>query len=332
MGFLEIHFLKAVIVLTVYPKFFLAFDPTKSFSNESCNLQTVPLDIPLDTTLVNLGSNRIELIDWFPALTSLDTLRLTLNLLTSFPNLTSAAGTLRVLHVDYNRISQIDKDFLQALTSLNHLYLTGNRLTAEAIPYTTTPMAVSLLHLQQNPLGTVPRMGTLGATIGLLSLAWAGINNVHEEDFNQFPVIYTIYLSFNNLTSFPVLPRWPRTITQLDLARNPIPNLPVEELSKNQFTLINLSGTKVNRIPNFCHSGIVLVINWEDGSIPTPIQCDCHAIWGELSGAWGFTYPTCVGPAGLVGITLNTVPISHLVCQGTNTIVTIVDQLYTCIV
>ncbi len=100
------------------------------------------------------------------ALENLTALYLSLNRLTTFPNLTPMRSTLRALYLDSNRISDINKDALWNLTNLEILDLSHN-VNLTHFPYTDSAN-LQQLHLAGTAVSSLTPM--LGESIVRLDL------------------------------------------------------------------------------------------------------------------------------------------------------------------
>ena len=237
-----------------------------SFPKEICSFSQL--------AILNLENNKIKQI---PAeieqLKCLSELNLSKNELESLPKQFFQLLELRVVKMENNQLKTIPGDFIQ-LKNLEELRLSGNKI--EVIPIALTELQkLTALHLDENHISKMPEKilfhtwKTLSfennqiapvkmLIFKLLRRTGREINEINfsnllvtelPEEFNCLPKIYSLNLSNNSMEFFKINFANLMELETLNLSRNLLLSISVENNEKNPIKLANL--TNVNCSENF---------------------------------------------------------------------------------
>ena len=139
-------------------------------------------------TVLYLTHNSITTVD--PAriepLKRLETLRMSKNLLTAFPNVTALGDTLVKLYLNGNSITTIDQALLAPLIQLTLLRLRDNKITI--LPEMDHQPALSSLYLSDNPIGSASCTSV------------QALNGVSDVRLDRTPLTHLPSATFNKTT------------------------------------------------------------------------------------------------------------------------------------
>ncbi|XP_068229005.1 chaoptin [Palaemon carinicauda] len=221
---------------------------------------------------LKLAVNSIRKVedDAFEGLISLETLHLDDDNILSIPSTAlSMVQKLKTLSLDYNRVGVISATSLQTASSLHHLSIAYN-IIRELPPGTFTNFTdLESLNLYGNHLQYIVPESLTGLRESLKELN-LGLNLLSELPQFDFPLLESLILSKNNITSLPsdafvLLPE----LRMLDLSENHLTLLPVTLLHPmKKLTTLDLSMNKIMEIrPGQFIESPINVINLQNNEI-----------------------------------------------------------------
>ncbi|XP_049895117.1 extracellular matrix protein 2 [Epinephelus moara] len=241
--------------LTYFPP--LSIPELKSLSLEGNTISSIPAEafngIP-NLEWINLKKNKLTSAGIgakaFKGLKMLRRLYLDGNLLETVP--ADLPPTLQELKINENRLTEMDKNSFQDLSSLVILELEGNLLSEGNVnPLAFAPLhQLSYLRLGRNHFRTIPQ----GLPPALLELYLENnlIEEISETVFNQTHSLNIISLRHNRLDETRIAPlAWinHRNLESIDLSHNDLYLVP-SYLPRSLVHLV-LVGNKIERIPGF---------------------------------------------------------------------------------
>ncbi|KAK8719617.1 hypothetical protein OTU49_013907 [Cherax quadricarinatus] len=221
---------------------------------------------------LKLGVNSIRKVekDAFEGLTSLEILQLDDDNILAIPWAALAkVRTLTTLSLDYNRVGVISATSLQTVIGLFHLSIAHNII--RELPQGTFSNFTDLesLNLYGNQLQNLVPESLLGLRESLKELN-LGLNLLSELPQFDFPLLNTLILSKNNITSLPsdafvLLPE----LKMLDLSENHLSSLPVTLLHPvKKLSTLDLSMNQIAEIrPGQFNESFINVINLQHNEI-----------------------------------------------------------------
>ncbi|XP_042219703.1 protein artichoke-like [Homarus americanus] len=221
---------------------------------------------------LKLGVNSIRKVEEeaFEGLTSLETLQLDDDNILAIPwTALAKVRTLTSLTLDYNRVGVISASSLQTVTSLHHLSIAHNII--RELPQGTFSNFTYLesLNLYGNQLQNLIPESLIGLRESLKELN-LGLNLLSELPQFDFPLLNTLVLSKNNITSLPsdafvLLPE----LKMLDLSENHLSSLPVTLLHPvRKLSTLDLSMNQIVEIrPGQFNESFINVINLQHNEI-----------------------------------------------------------------
>ncbi|KAK8393244.1 hypothetical protein O3P69_013333 [Scylla paramamosain] len=222
--------------------------------------------------ILKLAVNSMRQVDEdaFDGLSSLETLHLDDDNILSIPwTALAKVGTLTELSLDYNRVGVISADSLQTLTGLHQLSIAHN-IIRELPPGTFSNFtSLESLNLYGNQLQNIIPESLIGLRNSLKSLN-LGLNRLNELPQFDFPLLESLVLSKNNITSLPsdvfvLLPE----LKMLDLSENHLSLLPVTLLHPiRKLSTLDLSKNQITEIrPGQFNESFINVINFQHNKI-----------------------------------------------------------------
>ena len=207
----------------------------KCYSQNIINLDGIQYFTNINTLEVKYNPN-LHTIPNIDGLTSITTLGLDSNDLTSLPNLSTLVN-LQVLSFHHNRVA-----VLPSLTNLNQLtilFAQSNQLTA--LPNLTTLVNLDKLFISDNPITLIPSLSGLGK----LTYFSSHRNLINAmPSVNNSPLLQYLVCSENNVTAVPTI----TNCTQLkelwmpDCKLTTLPNLS----SFSLLTTVNVSNSELS--------------------------------------------------------------------------------------
>ncbi|ELU09484.1 hypothetical protein CAPTEDRAFT_200354 [Capitella teleta] len=169
------------------------------------NLTQMPFElIPKETILLKFSGNYLKILEFQAGYTSLETIVLKQNQLSTFPDLREVGTTLTKLLLPNNNISYIKPDFLNALTALEELNLGFNSLTT--IPDVSGPGgSLSLLKIYYNPLQKFPSMRNIGKTLKELGIGDTLLEHISFRQVSEMPNLEILGVSNVTMRHLPNL-------------------------------------------------------------------------------------------------------------------------------
>lgn len=217
-------------------------------------LTAIPLDLPVGTVSLNLGHNRLSVInpESFDNLLHLRELRLDHNELTSIPDLGQAASKIVSLYLHHNKIQSIDGRMTRELASLETLDLSNNDITELRGQSFPAGLQIRDLYLGNNKIKDleIGALDHLGATLQVLRLSRNRISQIPVRAF-QLPKLIQLELNrnrirqvegltFQGLSSLEVLKLQRNSISKLtDGAFYDLAKMKVLHLDYNSLTEVN---------------------------------------------------------------------------------------------
>merc|ERR1719270_3099101 len=143
------------------------------------------------------------------------------NLLTSLPSTISSLANLRFLDLSYNRITYIDSNIFENLTSLSHLNLEANHLDQSSnLSLLHLEASLSHLSLANNGLSRLPDLfKETFSRLSRLDLANNRLSVIPNTFLRNIPNLEELILD-NNLIETIVLEPLPLTVRTLSLLGN----------------------------------------------------------------------------------------------------------------
>ncbi|XP_029991238.1 leucine-rich repeats and immunoglobulin-like domains protein 1 isoform X2 [Sphaeramia orbicularis] len=217
-------------------------------------LTGTPLDLPDRTVSLNLGHNKLTVIDAeaFANLPNLRELRLDHNELTSIPDLGQAASKIVSLYLHHNKIRTIDGRRTRELVSVETLDLSNNDITELRGHCFPAGLQIRDLYLSNNKISVLElgALDHLGSTLQVLRLSRNRINQIPVRAF-QLPRLTQLELNrnrirqvegltFQGLSSLEVLKLQRNSISKLtDGAFWDLAKMKVLHLDYNSLTEVN---------------------------------------------------------------------------------------------
>ena len=231
----------------------IAVDIACAYTNTSSGLTEVPSDIPSSDTSVNLGNNAISNLDGrLDHMTDLKKLLVKGNNFVTFPNLVMICGTLKVLDVGRNDISEIDPALLIPCVMLTELYIAENKLA------------------------TFPDLSPVGNTLQRLSLSRNDIASAPATHIDPLTKLKYLTIYRNLLSELPDFTGPASSLTKLKLYDNPIQIVGLKEMQVlNGIIDVDLRNTLFISLPPVCYdkpTGLDL----EGSSLDL---CVCDSVW-----------------------------------------------------
>lgn len=221
---------------------------------------------------LRLGVNSIRKVEEeaFEGLSSLQTLQLDDDNILAIPwTALAKVRTLTSLSLDYNRVGVISATSLQSVTGLHHLSVAHNII--RELPQGTFSNFTDLesLNFYGNQIQNLVPEGLIGLRESLKELN-LGLNLLSELPQFDFPLLNTLVLSKNNITSLPsdafvLLPE----LKMLDLSENHLGSLPVTLLHPlRKLSTLDLSMNQIIEIrPGQFNESFINVINLQHNKI-----------------------------------------------------------------
>ena len=189
--------------------------------------------IPKTTTALSLKQQGISHLDSddFAGFHEVHSLKLTDNLLTVFPNLSSVARTLAELKIDVNRISVLPGEHLRVLMQLEILNLHDNALKDVTSDQFQGLSKLHTLNLAYNELMVLPDLSCIGGTLRVLTVTSNGkLRSVPPAHLNSLTKLETLNLNAIGLKSLPDpggiwQPQATANLQTLDIPDNALPIL-----------------------------------------------------------------------------------------------------------
>ena len=205
---------------------------------------------------------------------SMENFDISYNKLSIFPDFKYIGGTLEILKITENRLTDIDDSFLVPLDALKTLNLDKNLLTV------------------------FPQLCSVGKTLTDLSISQNKLEVISKENLNCLVSIVNLTLSYNLLAAVPDVSGPGLTLQQLDLQHNQFASMPVlkglgqeittlymnnnalmKEVSDDAISVLQsveflyLQGTAINVVPNVAPVTDTLhTVVFSTKDDPTPIQ------------------------------------------------------------
>lgn len=224
-------------------------------------LTAVPSDIPLNTSTLDLSYNSIAVFDSekLAGCNQMEEIIMTSNQLTSFPNLTHVASTLRYLKLNRNQITVVNYNFLDALQNLFHLKLHNNLLTS--LPNPPGPsQTLSDLDVGDNQFGKrLPRLDIIGKNLHSLRIDGTNIGHLEPEDL-MLSGLEILYSMKNGISKFPNLTYIGGSLKELYLGGNSIELINAHFLNLlTSLTKLSLSSNRLTHLSNFHVNGTAIL-------------------------------------------------------------------------
>ncbi|KAM5171960.1 uncharacterized protein ACMZJ9_004790 [Mantella aurantiaca] len=188
------------------------------------NLEHVPEHLPLETSVLDISFNRIEIIKTadFSNVAHLQQLNVSMNHIHviemgSFQSLTA----LKVLNLNHNNLVMLNDSIFEGLQNIKTLLLNDNNI-ASILPMAFTPLKnLKVLDLSSNPFQT---LGSLHSVFQINSLAEIGIANIGLENFLS-----------SDLKNVSV------SLQAIDISRNPLASISFTSDVLKELTSLNIS-------------------------------------------------------------------------------------------
>ena len=301
---------------------------TVTYDKEGANLIAVPDNIPTNTTIVKLSSNRLTVINstGFSSLVNLKELSLNLNQISSIASDAFDNTRLTKLDLSHNpiqtvtffaaidrtlitlilkgcQISDTTWDLVIHYSKLNSLTLDDNQITAVPNVSNSANSLESLL-LTGNPIEVIEAAKLDGChKLKTLFLIYSPLTRV--DGILKLNNLRNLYLQFNQLNQFPNL-SYLQQLEILHLSENKISDIPNDCFANNsKLQEIYMSKNKISKMPNLDGARNSLTkLHMSDNSnitfIPTDYFKDCtkltEIVLNGLS-ATAITFARSIGPS-----------------------------------
>ena len=173
--------------------------------------------IPHGTTSIYIHDSQIRRVTSVPSYPNLGVFAITDNLLTEVPNLRNVCSRLTRLDLSWNRITTVNVDVIDCMTSLTDLNLTGNRLRACAF---TTAMkrgprhTLLLLILNDNMINAFPDVSYF-EKLRYLKVSGNPIVEVKADSMKGLNHLQEVNISGTLITTVPDMCRMPVTVVDM---------------------------------------------------------------------------------------------------------------------
>ncbi|XP_078606582.1 uncharacterized protein LOC144879214 [Branchiostoma floridae x Branchiostoma japonicum] len=238
----------------------------RSNGEVDCNgrgFKDVPVNIPLGSSILRLGDNRIQnLSDTdFSYLTSLEELYLHNNDIRVLPSgVFSHLTSLTLLDLSNNDIRVLPTGVFSNLTSLERLDLYHNDIRALPTQVFSNLTSLEELNLYNNNIRVLPT--GVFSNLGSLKRLYLSFNNIRVLPggvFSHFTHLRGLFLSDNNIADLPdgVFSNL-TSLTHLDLRSNNISSLPTGVFSQlTRLTILWLNENHIAHLPNGVFSNLI---------------------------------------------------------------------------
>ena len=208
--------------------------------------------IPADVNQLILKGNIIEDVETLTPYPDLYMISLISNLLWQFPNLVNVSSTLERLTLNDNRISTVIPERLSALTLLNFLELSDNRL--HAIP--NVPMqSLNTLKLGNNNFNAMPEMTKLGLHLTTFAIDKNDIESIDDSYFQNMLNLTILDCSLSGISKFPNLKIIGNTLSGLSASGNPVKKIAKSYLNvMAKMTSVYFENMDLVNFPDFSSS------------------------------------------------------------------------------
>lgn len=227
----------------------------RRLSLERNRLQSIPVDLmPSSLEKLQIGDNQLACLSdsFFARLNKLEELSAESNQLSSLPTRGghNGLGSLKVLRLDRNRLTELPCELLGFMSGLMRLELRGNRLTG--LPESIGQLArLELLEVSGNPLTSLPR--TLSQLAGLQTLLLNGVwLEALPRDFGAGGLsrcLKRLELSRGQLGELPDSIGELEELESLDVNGNRIACLPESFSRLRKLQRCNLSANRLTMLP-----------------------------------------------------------------------------------
>ena len=194
-----------------------------SYSQRNAGLTSIPWAvIPPDVQTIDLFGNNIVDTGLFPETPNLDTVHISSNRINVFPQLSNVASQIVVLNLGHNDLTFVPADELNALTSLEYLFLDNNPL--QQFPDVPGP-GESLRRLTLNGalFTEFPSLVNIGARLELL---YIHENMITEVNANMLPFSHDVSMTLQlgslntiqmDLSNFALWNVWKLSLFQVSI-------------------------------------------------------------------------------------------------------------------
>ena len=199
-----------------------------SYSCSDCDMTSIPVSIPTETTQLILNGNKIRSIarSSLVALTKITLLHMSKNLLTDVEVDSFSGLRITTLVLSYNQLETVPH--VEPLTNSLTLFDLRNNLIASIMPFTFTNFtALKKLYLASNSLTSLPAF-SLHVPLSRLWAVYINGNRLATLNNQTFAGmhIHQLALNHNKLTTFPCLTNIVK-IHCINLRNNPISIVPI---------------------------------------------------------------------------------------------------------
>ncbi len=221
-------------------------------------LTTIPGNIPLDVTHVDLSENQLtEVPDGsFSPYTSLMVLSLNRNsnlavigaralcgtvigylklkkcAITSVPNITCIGDTLETLDLSHNRITMLNQGDFEGLSVLRTVWLSWNDIAGDVSPLSELRVSLERLYLAGNDIAQLNSTLYNFTSLTHLSLSRNKDLRLSEGNLAYCDNLESLHLTGCDLTEFPHVADALATLSVISLENNHLSNLSLEWLSQ----------------------------------------------------------------------------------------------------
>ncbi len=284
-------------------------------------LTTIPFaSIPSTTTELVVDNCAIEDFVSFNYFSAMQSVSLSGNRLTVFPDFANIDGTLTELHLNNNNISYIQPKRLD-LSNLIILELKENPYLT-IFPDCTGFINVRLmtLDLSSTSLDEFPNLQFLGETLTYLTISNERFITIPAERLSHLSSLSWLSITSGQLQIFPELNLLGSTLVSIDFRNSNIDAIPTDRLAGLTLDALHLSEcTMLGSIPDLCP---VMNANGNLYIQSLSVECDCGLAWlldaVQAPMTIWTTFSSCSGPPHLPGRSLSDLTYSDLQCeQGT---------------
>ena len=187
-----------------------------------------------------------------------------------------------VLYLHNNRITYIDRISVQALTSIQRLYVGNNMVTA--VEYGAfIGLNIQSLFLESNRLRTIPHVEPLAYSLFDLYLRGNRITTIEPYTFKNFTRLSRLILSSNLITSlndFALYIPGP-TLYHVEINNNKIETIARYAFSKMSTTALYLNQNELDEFPCLYDTRRVVELSLRYNKI-SAVPTGCGQWWGQL--------------------------------------------------
>eukprot|EP01125_Pyxidicula_operculata_P006166 TRINITY_DN214_c0_g1_i1.p1 TRINITY_DN214_c0_g1~~TRINITY_DN214_c0_g1_i1.p1 ORF type:complete len:1338 (-),score=304.60 TRINITY_DN214_c0_g1_i1:220-4233(-) len=226
-----------------------------NINNNKISKITPRLDELTSLKSLNLSINKLTTVPDITSLVNLENLEISHNLITSYPSC-KYLTKLETLNIAGNKLSIFDEDSFDGLKSLQTLDLQGNQIISFSCNLQSLGGSLTTLHLQCNLISEITStIGTL-SQLEVLELHENKLENLPSDSFGSLQKLTKLLLYKNQMTSIPTDIGEMVELKDLDVSFNRLKSIPSSLSKCKNLTFLNFSYNNINSIPETLFDGL----------------------------------------------------------------------------